>query len=60
MLFVELLLVHQAYQCQAFIYFPEIEYNFIVGATGMVKFDDGARFLVEFKRACLLIDAIYA
>ena len=41
-LLVDLLLVPQAYQCEALVCFPEVEHDLVVLAAAMIQLDDAA------------------
>jgi hypothetical protein len=39
---VDLLLVHQAYKCEALVFFPEVEHDLVVLVAVMIQLDDAA------------------
>ena len=60
MLLVELLLVHQAHQCEALVYFPEVEYDLVVLPAGMIQLDYAARLFIKLEGAGLLVHPVDA
>ena len=57
---MELLFVHQAHQCEALVYFPEVEHDLVVLPACVIELDYAARLFIELEGAGLLIHPVYA
>lgn len=57
---MELLLIHQAHQCEALVYLPKVEHDLVVLPAGMIQLDDAARLFIELEGAGLLVHPVYA